>query len=38
MAISNDSKHVLDLSANAITVLEKRYLIKDDQGLSLIHI
>ena len=32
MAISNDSKHVLDLSANAITVLEKRYLIKDDQG------
>ena len=32
MAISNDSKHQLDLSANAITVLEKRYLIKDDQG------
>ncbi|MBL8976796.1 MAG: vitamin B12-dependent ribonucleotide reductase [Gemmatimonadetes bacterium] len=32
MAISNDAKHALDLSANAITVLEKRYLIKDDQG------
>jgi ribonucleoside-diphosphate reductase alpha chain len=29
---SPDAKHSLDLSANAITVLEKRYLIKDDQG------
>jgi ribonucleoside-diphosphate reductase alpha chain len=32
MATSGDSKHQLDLSANAITVLEKRYLIKDDRG------
>ena len=32
MAISTDAKHALDLSANALTVLEKRYLIKDDQG------
>ncbi|MDX2119984.1 MAG: vitamin B12-dependent ribonucleotide reductase [Gemmatimonadota bacterium] len=32
MAISSDAKHALDLSANALTVLEKRYLIKDDQG------
>jgi len=32
MATSGDSTHQLDLSANAITVLEKRYLIKDDQG------
>jgi ribonucleoside-diphosphate reductase alpha chain len=32
MATSADSKHVLHLSANAITVLEKRYLIKDDAG------
>ncbi|MFN8652725.1 MAG: vitamin B12-dependent ribonucleotide reductase [Gemmatimonadales bacterium] len=32
MATSGDSKHQLELSANAITVLEKRYLIKDDRG------
>ena len=32
MATSGDSSHELELSANAITVLEKRYLIKDDQG------
>jgi ribonucleoside-diphosphate reductase alpha chain len=32
MATSGDSKHELDLSANAITVLEKRYLIKDERG------
>jgi ribonucleoside-diphosphate reductase alpha chain len=32
MPTSGDSKHELELSANAITVLEKRYLIKDDQG------
>ncbi len=32
MATSGDSKHELELSANAITVLEKRYLIKDDHG------
>jgi ribonucleoside-diphosphate reductase alpha chain len=32
MATSSDSKHQLELSANAITVLEKRYLIKDDRG------
>ena len=29
---TSDSKHELELSANAITVLEKRYLIKDDRG------
>src|SRR5262245_4142973 len=29
---TSDSKHELDLSANAITVLEKRYLIKDERG------
>ncbi|HTS89191.1 MAG TPA: vitamin B12-dependent ribonucleotide reductase [Gemmatimonadales bacterium] len=32
MATSPDATHALDLSANAITVLEKRYLIKDDRG------
>ncbi len=32
MANSADATHSLDLSANALTVLEKRYLIKDDQG------
>jgi len=32
MATSADNSHSLDLSANALTVLEKRYLIKDDQG------
>ncbi|HWA16312.1 MAG TPA: ribonucleotide reductase N-terminal alpha domain-containing protein, partial [Gemmatimonadales bacterium] len=32
MAASGDSAHQLDLSANAITVLEKRYLIKDEKG------
>jgi ribonucleoside-diphosphate reductase alpha chain len=32
MAASGDSAHKLDLSANAITVLEKRYLIKDEKG------
>ena len=32
MATSADARRSLDLSANAITVLEKRYLIKDDQG------
>ena len=32
MATSGDLTHLLDLSANAITVLEKRYLIKDDAG------
>jgi ribonucleoside-diphosphate reductase alpha chain len=32
MAPSADTKHSLDLSANAMTVLEKRYLLKDDQG------
>ncbi len=29
---TSGNSHTLDLSANAITVLEKRYLIKDDQG------
>ncbi|MDZ4865069.1 MAG: vitamin B12-dependent ribonucleotide reductase [Gemmatimonadota bacterium] len=32
MPTSGDLTHQLDLSANAITVLEKRYLIKDDAG------
>jgi ribonucleoside-diphosphate reductase alpha chain len=32
MANSGELTHQLDLSANAITVLEKRYLIKDDAG------
>jgi ribonucleoside-diphosphate reductase alpha chain len=32
MAKSPSRAHPLELSANAITVLEKRYLIKDDQG------
>jgi ribonucleoside-diphosphate reductase alpha chain len=32
MATPADATHALDLSANAMTVLEKRYLIKDDQG------
>ncbi|MDH5282985.1 MAG: response regulator SirA, partial [Gemmatimonadota bacterium] len=32
MAKSPPHAHPLELSANAITVLEKRYLIKDDQG------
>jgi ribonucleoside-diphosphate reductase alpha chain len=27
-----DSRHQLDLNANALTVLERRYLVKDDQG------
>ncbi len=29
---TDDPTHSLDLSANALTVLEKRYLIKDEQG------
>jgi ribonucleoside-diphosphate reductase alpha chain len=32
MATSADAKHALDLSPNAITVLEKRYLVRDEQG------
>ena len=32
MATSADAKHALDLSPNAITVLEKRYLMRDEQG------
>ncbi len=32
MATSPASKRSLQLSANALTVLEKRYLIKDDAG------
>ncbi|HEY7682934.1 MAG TPA: vitamin B12-dependent ribonucleotide reductase [Gemmatimonadales bacterium] len=32
MVDSSDATHALDLSANAITVLEKRYLVKDDRG------
>src|SRR5215471_12526684 len=30
--MTNHRKGTLDLSANAITVLERRYLVKDDQG------
>src|SRR3989441_8185598 len=29
---ASDSRHRLDLNANALTVLERRYLVKDDQG------
>ncbi|HLQ59392.1 MAG TPA: vitamin B12-dependent ribonucleotide reductase, partial [Gemmatimonadales bacterium] len=29
---ATDSRHRLDLNANALTVLERRYLVKDDQG------
>src|SRR3954467_12147891 len=29
---ASDSRHSLDLNANALTVLERRYLVKDDQG------
>src|SRR5688500_12384590 len=29
---ASDSRHQLDLNANALTVLERRYLVKDDQG------
>ncbi|HKR55633.1 MAG TPA: adenosylcobalamin-dependent ribonucleoside-diphosphate reductase, partial [Gemmatimonadales bacterium] len=32
MTASNSRKGALDLSANALTVLEKRYLVKDDAG------
>ncbi|HWZ29630.1 MAG TPA: adenosylcobalamin-dependent ribonucleoside-diphosphate reductase, partial [Gemmatimonadales bacterium] len=32
MTASNSRKGALDLSANALTVLERRYLIKDDAG------
>jgi len=32
MTTSGNASHSLDLSANAITVLEKRYLLKDEQG------
>ena len=32
MATSSASKRALQLSPNALTVLEKRYLIKDDAG------
>jgi ribonucleoside-diphosphate reductase alpha chain len=33
MATPTDAKHALDLSPNAMTVLEKRYLVKDDRGV-----
>jgi ribonucleoside-diphosphate reductase alpha chain len=29
---TSESRHELDLNANALTVLERRYLVKDDQG------
>ncbi|MGH7522197.1 MAG: vitamin B12-dependent ribonucleotide reductase [Gemmatimonadales bacterium] len=29
---ASDARHSLDLNANALTVLERRYLVKDDQG------
>jgi len=31
---ASEPRHTLDLSANALTVLERRYLVKDDQGKS----
>jgi len=32
MTASEASRHSLDLNANALTVLERRYLVKDDHG------
>src|SRR3989442_14596314 len=34
---ASDSRHRLDLNANALTVLERRYLVKDDQGKPVEH-